>query len=89
MERAYQFLKEIINENDTVVVAVSAGPDSMALFDTLISLKHEKNINIICAHVNHNTGRFGQDEEQSGASPNRVPWHKQLHLLPCNGEESG
>ncbi len=65
MERAYQFLKEIINENDTVVVAVSAGPDSMALFDTLISLKHEKNINIICAHVNHNTGRFGQDEEQS------------------------
>ena len=65
MERAYQFLKEILSDNDTVVVAVSAGPDSMALFDTLISLKHEKNINIICAHVNHNTGRFGQDEEQA------------------------
>lgn len=65
MERAYQFLKKILNENDTVVVAVSAGPDSMALFDTLISLKQEKPINIICAHVNHNTGRIGQEEEQA------------------------
>ena len=65
MERAYHFLKEILKDNDTVVVAVSAGPDSMALFDTLISLKQEKQINIICAHVNHNTGRLGQNEEQA------------------------
>ena len=65
MERAYNYLKNKLNDNDTVVVAVSAGPDSMALFDTLISLKCEKNINIICAHVNHNTGRIGQNEEQA------------------------
>lgn len=64
MKHAYSLLNDILKENDTVVVAVSAGPDSMALFDVLLTIREEKNINIICAHVNHNTGRIGQLEEK-------------------------
>lgn len=64
MKEVYLFLKNILNDNDSVVVATSGGPDSMALFHLLIKLKEEKNINIICAHVNHNTGRIGQNEEE-------------------------
>ncbi len=64
MKHAYSLLNDILKENDTVVVAVSAGPDSMALFDVLLTIREVKNINIICAHVNHNTGRIGQLEEK-------------------------
>ena len=64
MDKAYHYLNEIIKANDSLIVAVSGGPDSMALFDLVIKLKEEKNINIICAHVNHNTGRIGQKEEE-------------------------
>ena len=64
MKEVLKNLNNLLFENDTVVVAVSAGPDSMALFDALIELKEQKNINIICAHVNHNTGRIGQKEEE-------------------------
>lgn len=38
----------------TVVVAVSGGPDSMALLSLLIEVKKKLSIKIICAHVNHN-----------------------------------
>ena len=64
MKEAYLYLKELLNDNDTVVVATSGGPDSMALFHLLLRVKEIKNINIICSHVNHNTGRIGQDEEE-------------------------
>ena len=44
----------LINPDDTIVVAVSGGPDSMCLLDNLISLKEELKIKqIIVAHLNH------------------------------------
>lgn len=66
MDRAYYFLtKELkIKYGDVLVAAVSGGPDSMALIDLLVRIKKEIDIEIICAHVNHNTGRKGQLEEQ-------------------------
>ena len=64
MKEVYLYLKDLLNDNDTVVVATSGGPDSMALFHLLLRIKKIKKINIICSHVNHNTGRTGQDEEE-------------------------
>ena len=40
-------------KNETVVVATSGGPDSMALLHLVNSLKTELNLKIVCAHVNH------------------------------------
>ena len=53
-----------IKYGDVIVVAVSGGPDSMALLHLLIRLKKALDIEVICASVNHNTGRIGQKEEQ-------------------------
>lgn len=66
MDKAYEFLmKEVqIKYGDTVVAAISGGPDSMALLHMLSRIKKAIDIEVVCAHVNHNTGRPGQLEEQ-------------------------
>ena len=66
MEEAYNYLLNDlkIKYGDSVVAAVSGGPDSMALLSLLIRLKKALDIEVVCAHVNHNTGRPGQIKEQ-------------------------
>ena len=66
MDKVYQDLLERlkIKYGDAVIVGVSGGPDSMALLHILIRLKKALDLQIIVAHVNHNTGRKGQFEEQ-------------------------
>ncbi len=66
MQEAYDYLMNDlkIKYGDTVVAGVSGGPDSMALLTLLIKVKKALDIEIVCAHVNHNTGRPGQFEEQ-------------------------
>ena len=66
MEEAYDYLLTEcgIKYGDVVVAAISGGPDSMALLHMLIRLKRALDLQLICAHVNHNTGRKGQLEEQ-------------------------
>jgi len=66
MEEAYTYLMSDlkIKYGDTVIAGVSGGPDSMALLALLIQVKKALDIEIVCAHVNHNTGRPGQFEEQ-------------------------
>ncbi len=56
MQEVYDYLLKQINlkDEDSVVVGVSGGPDSMALLSILLELKKEINLNIICAHINHN-----------------------------------
>lgn len=50
-------------ENDTVVLGCSAGPDSMALFYMLLELKEKYKLNIVCAHVNHNKRKQSIEEQ--------------------------
>lgn len=54
MEEVYNFLYKNLNleQKEAIVVAVSYGPDSMALLHVLKN--HYKNNKIICAHIHHN-----------------------------------
>ena len=53
MDLVDEFLKTLnINKNETLIVAVSYGPDSMALLHHLNKFYSENKI--ICAHVHHN-----------------------------------
>lgn len=55
------FIKSVnLDNDDYVIVGVSAGPDSMALLHML-----EKNLHckIVCAHINHNVRSQSKEEE--------------------------
>lgn len=43
----------LLEKNDSVVVGVSGGPDSMTLLTVLLELKKEYNLKIYVAHINH------------------------------------
>lgn len=63
MNETLAFLNKLLKLNDTIIIGVSGGPDSMCLLHTLISLKEEKNLKIICAHINHGL-RVESNEEK-------------------------
>ena len=54
-EKVLNFIKEknLINENDKVLVALSGGPDSVCLLHILCELKEKLKIDVGAAHVNH------------------------------------
>ena len=62
MKDVYNFIENLDINNGNVVIALSGGPDSMALLDILLSLKEKLNINIIVAHVNHNVRKESKEE---------------------------
>ncbi len=64
MKEAQAYLEKLLKPNDSVVVAVSGGPDSMALLHLLIVLKGILNIKIVCAHVNHNVRQESEIEKE-------------------------
>ncbi len=43
----------LLKKNDSVLVAVSGGPDSIALLYALVSLKHEFSLRLHVAHLDH------------------------------------
>jgi len=53
MKEVREYLNIILEKNTSVVVACSGGPDSMCLLNLVLEQREEKNLNIICAHVNH------------------------------------
>ncbi len=65
MENVVKYIKEELDLNygDAVVVGVSGGPDSMALLNIVVDLKKFLELDIICAHVDHNM----RDESEAEA----------------------
>ena len=65
MNNVINFLeKELpLVKDDVIVIANSAGPDSMCLFNVLLSLRDKYNLKLICAHVNHNVREESKDEK--------------------------
>lgn len=53
---------ENLPNNIKIVAAVSGGPDSMALLNLLNQIKNKKNIQVICAHVNHKLRKESKEE---------------------------
>ena len=61
MNETIAYLKSLLNENDTLIVGLSGGPDSMCLLSILKNFPIS--LNIICAHINHNIRQESNDEE--------------------------
>ena len=66
MNEVYEFLKDEVklNSHDTIVVGVSAGPDSMALLYILNELRKKIDFKLIVAHVNHNVRKESYEEKE-------------------------
>lgn len=64
MQKCKEIIKKYVNNNSTIVVSCSGGPDSMCLLKNTIDLKEELNLNIIVAHINHNVRRESDSEEE-------------------------
>lgn len=55
----------LINENEHIVLGLSGGPDSMCLFDALISLEPELGFTLEAVHVNHRIRPGAAEEDQA------------------------
>ena len=62
MDKSLDFIRDNIEDNSSVVVAVSSGPDSMALLNLVLELRKEKKLKVIVSHIHHNL-RKESDEE--------------------------
>ncbi len=88
MDNVYKFINDLNINNKTVIAAISGGPDSMLLLDTLLSLKDKLNLNIVVAHVHHNLRRESDEEakyvEEYCKSNNLIFEFKKIEEYPNN-----
>lgn len=64
MNNVYEFIENLNINSEYVIAAVSGGPDSMFLLDTLIKLRDKLNFKIVVAHVHHNLRRESNFEAE-------------------------
>ena len=65
MDEAYSFLTNNIGikSGDSVIVACSGGPDSMALLSLMLNIRKSIDIKIVVAHINHNVRVESESEK--------------------------
>lgn len=74
------FLQKHHDQKSPLLIALSGGADSMALFEAL--LEHKKNISLHVAHIDHGWRKESRSEAlelQALANKNHIPFH--LHCL--------
>ena len=62
MQETMAYLNSLLKANDTIVIGLSGGPDSMCLLNIVLSLK--KKIKVICAHINHGLRKESLNEQE-------------------------
>ncbi len=62
MKETIAYLKSLLKDNDTIVIGLSGGPDSMCLLDIIKKLNRK--ITIVCAHINHNIRKESFEEQK-------------------------
>ena len=62
MKESVEFIKNYVKDDDYVVCATSGGVDSMTLLYLLMLVRKSVNINIVCAHINHNLREESKEE---------------------------
>lgn len=60
MKETIAYLNSLIENDDTIVIGLSGGSDSMCLLDIIMKLS--KKIKIVCAHINHNIREESAEE---------------------------
>ena len=56
--------KNLIVDGETILAAISGGPDSMAMLNCLILLRKSMNFNLLIAHVNHGVrGQYAKRDQ--------------------------
>lgn len=55
---------KLINKNDTIIIGLSGGPDSVFLLHTLKALSPEYNLTLVAAHLNHEWRKEADAEEE-------------------------
>ncbi len=64
MKQAYQYLMNLLKDQDVIIVGVSGGPDSMALLYLLKEIRKKMQIFLVCSHVNHNVRKESAKEKE-------------------------
>ena len=57
-----RFRFDLIEENDSLLLAISGGIDSMVLLDIIIKLKERLNLKVAIAHVDHQKRESSKDD---------------------------
>lgn len=58
-------LNNLIKSGDTVLAAISGGPDSMAMLNCLVLLRKDLEFNLLIAHVNHGVrGEYAKRDQE-------------------------
>ena len=62
MKDVKNYLNKVLESNTKAVVACSGGPDSMCLLNLVLEESKNRNLTIICAHVNHKMRKESEEE---------------------------
>ena len=60
MKETIAYLNSLLHPDDTIIIGLSGGPDSMCLLDIVLKLNIK--LHIICAHINHNIREESKEE---------------------------